>query len=246
VGLGLHALSKRLERLGGTWGAAARTDGARGSCFWMSVPFAETEEGREEEESGLCRRRMTLSYQRSMLGRVWSLPNFPPLRVLIVDDSVLYHRINSRLFCRKGYHVEVARHGAECLEILESSRSLTCSANRPEYSFDVVLMDDQMPVMDGLEAARQIRALEIIEKSKQGEESGGNNGSSSQRSPPPSFTPHILIIGTSVQCPVEMREQCLQSGMDGFIEKPLRVETFQELVAAVIVKNGDDHDVVTD
>jgi CheY-like chemotaxis protein len=127
-----------------------------------------------------------------------------PLKILLVDDSVLIQKTTSRALIKEGHHVEVAQHGAECLEMLEASQLATCV-----YDFDLILMDLQMPVMGGLEATRRIRAME------KSATSGGGTSSSG---------PHIKIVGVTASTEGEARSDCIDNGMDGFMEKPLVVK----------------------
>jgi CheY-like chemotaxis protein len=164
------------------------------------------------------------------------------LRILLVDDSALIRKATSRSLINEGYSVEVARQGAECLKMLEASRA-TCKSGG--YGFDVVLMDMQMPVMDGLEATRRIRALEQAEEERchggsRGGGSGGGGGSGVSR--------HITIIGVSAHTEGEARAECADCGMDSFIEKPLQMKHLRRcllsmnLVAEVKVNTSSSDD----
>ena len=130
----------------------------------------------------------------------------PSLKILLVDDSILIQKTTARSLRKAGHAVEVAQHGSECLKMLELSQ-LAPSV----FAFDLILMDLQMPVMDGYEATRRIRALE---------QSAGEDSS-----------PHILIIGVTANTESEARAECMESGMDGFMEKPLRVKEFEDYLA---------------
>jgi CheY-like chemotaxis protein len=157
------------------------------------------------------------------------------LRILLVDDSALIRKATSRSLTNEGYSVEVARQGAECLKMLEASRA-TCMSGG--YGFDVVLMDMQMPVMDGLEATRRIRALEQADTDAvvtegddkaSGDSGGGGGGSTVSR--------HIKIIGVSAHTEGEARAECADCGMDSFIEKPLQMKHLRRCLLSMGVRN---------
>ena len=128
------------------------------------------------------------------------------LRILLVDDSILIRKATSRSLIKEGHHVVLAQHGAECLKILAEAdvESYDESASKVihSYGFDLILMDLQMPVMDGIEATRRIRALEEAERAG----SGGRSHCGR----------HIMIIGVTANSEGEAREECIESGMDGF------------------------------
>jgi CheY-like chemotaxis protein/HPt (histidine-containing phosphotransfer) domain-containing protein len=109
-----------------------------------------------------------------------------PLRILIAEDHVTNQRLALLMLKRLGYRADVAANGLEALEALE----------RQQY--DVVLMDVQMPEMDGLEATRQIR-----------------------RRWPGAQGPRIVAMTAGAMR--EDRERCLAAGMDDFVSKPIRV-----------------------
>ena len=118
------------------------------------------------------------------------------MRVLLVEDNPVNQRLARLLLEKNGHFVTVAGDGREALRALESG------------PFDLVLMDVQMPHMDGLEATRAIRGRE--------KETGG-------RVPVVAMTAHALKGD---------RERCLEAGMDGYISKPIRADELLEVVAA--------------
>ncbi|MBI5653802.1 MAG: GAF domain-containing protein [Chloroflexi bacterium] len=118
-----------------------------------------------------------------------------PLRILLAEDNAVNQKLALRLLAQLGYRADVAANGIETLQAIA----------RQQY--DVVLMDVQMPEMDGLEATRAIRK-------------GGV--------PPPLHQPRIIAMTANAM--QGDREMCLSAGMDDYISKPIRVE---ELIRAL-------------
>ncbi len=119
-----------------------------------------------------------------------------PMRVLVVDDNAINRRINAELLRKRGHEVEVAENGREALDAIARSH------------FDCVLMDVEMPVMDGLTATRSVRAREAKQ--------GG----------------HVPIIAMTAYAMKGDRERCLEAGMDGYVSKPARaIELFAAIEA---------------
>ena len=105
-----------------------------------------------------------------------------------------------RLLQSQGHRATVARNGREAVERLSGAM------------FDVVLMDMQMPEMDGLEATREIRRSER------------ERGS------------HVPIIAMTANALTGDREQCLEAGMDGYVSKPLNPRKLQEEIGTVLLR----------
>ena len=120
-----------------------------------------------------------------------------PLRLLLVEDNVVNCELALRLLHKRGHVVVVATNGREALGLLEAQGFA---------NFDAVLMDVQMPEMDGMEATAAIR---VEEKT---------------------LGTHMPIIGVTAHAMKGDRERCLQGGMDGYVSKPIRPDAlFSEL-----------------
>ncbi|MCO6451640.1 MAG: GAF domain-containing protein [Caldilineales bacterium] len=115
-----------------------------------------------------------------------------PLRILVAEDNAINQKLALRLLSNMGYRADVAANGLEAIQAVERQR------------YDVILMDVQMPEMDGLEATRQIRKLLGLHQ------------------------PHIVAMTANAM--QGDREEALAAGMDDYVSKPIRVE---ELVSAL-------------
>ena len=126
-------------------------------------------------------------------GRVTSRP----LRILLAEDNPVNQLVASRILEKRGHVVVVVNNGREAVEALEPG------ATAP---FQVVLMDVQMPEMDGLDATAAIRARE--------KSSGG----------------HIPIVAMTAHAMEGDRDRCLKAGMDGYVIKPVEAGRLVESV----------------
>ncbi|MFV2067824.1 MAG: response regulator, partial [Pirellulales bacterium] len=128
-------------------------------------------------------------------------PPTRPLQILLAEDSLVNQKLAVGLLEKQGHSVSVARNGSEAVDLFESR------------SFDLVLMDVQMPEMDGLTATATIR-----EKEKK----TGN---------------HIPIVAMTAHVMKGDRDKCLEAGMDDYVSKPIHAKTLFATIAAVVERS---------
>jgi len=127
-----------------------------------------------------------------------------PLRILLAEDNIVNQKLASRLLEKHGHNVVIAANGRQALQRLENEE------------FDLVLMDVQMPEMDGFETTAMIRKME--------EATGA----------------HLPIVAMTAHAMQGDKERCLAAGMDGYLSKPLNVNELLVVVQAVLEKPGLD------
>ena len=175
TGLGL-AISKRLaEGMGGRIGVDSSE--GQGSCFWFELPLVATPESPPASASPAAEPPEAQPAPRKDL----SLP------LLLVEDHVVNQKLALALLGRLGYSVDLAENGVEAVR---------ATAGKP---YALILMDMQMPEMDGLEATRQIRS----------------------RAGPNMRVPIVALTANAMQSD---QEACRAAGMDDFLAKPFNRE----------------------
>jgi PAS domain S-box-containing protein len=128
-----------------------------------------------------------------------------PLRLLLAEDNIINQKVATRILSQMGYRPDVVHNGVEVLQALERQK------------YDVILMDIQMPDMDGLEATRRIRK----------EYTGA-------RRP--------WIIAMTANAMDSDRKNCFDAGMDGYLSKPVRIEALE----AELVRSSENIGQVVD
>lgn len=186
TGLGLSIAKSLVELMGGTITLTSAVN--QGSVFSFTIPF------------GFSATVSTPSVTEAHAGTVYDIAKpIHGARILLVDDNDI-NRFVAREFLEKaGLQVTCASHGGEALQLLQQT------------DFDAVLMDMQMPEMDGIQATSQIRRLP-----------GGSR---------------IPIIAMTAAATEGDREFCLESGMDEHIAKPIVPQVMLEKLVP-LVKNG--------
>ena len=116
------------------------------------------------------------------------------LQILLAEDTPTNQKVAQYLLTKRGHIVEIARNGRQALELIA------------QREYDVILMDVQMPVMDGFQATSAIRALADPAKAR------------------------LPIIAMTAHALKEDAERCIAAGMDAYVSKPIQVDEFIELV----------------
>ena len=182
TGLGLTITRRLVELMGGQLGVNNELD--KGSFFHFTLPT---------ESVGAAIPASSLQGARPDSGAKKESAPLPEVaqkfEILLVEDNPVNRKLALMLLERHGYQVTVANNGQEALDILSGRQ------------FAVVLMDMQMPVMDGLEATRAIRT---------GEKEGA--------------APRTPIITMTANAMLGDQERCMEAGMDNYLAKPIRVD----------------------
>ena len=201
TGLGLYSLSKRIESLGGSAGVTSRADGKQGSTFWFTFPYRPDVEAARVD----CHVEAVIGVDDLVIDTIL------PKRILVVDDSLSILKVTSRLLKMNGHTVETASNGSIGLKRLKEAYDLG--------SFDMVLTDLQMPVMDGVEATSRFRKFEEDKMTLQ-----HKSGIGKRRK-------RLLIVGMSANSDFQCKQEALNSGMDYFVTKPFAYKDLQPILS---------------
>jgi PAS domain S-box-containing protein len=189
TGLGLSITSRLVEMMQGKiW---VESQPGQGSTFYFTARLGIGEAKEAAPETPADETGTAAAKPRSA----------ESVQILLAEDSVVNQKLAIGLLRRKGYQVVVAGDGKEAVELLRSG------------GIDLILMDVQMPEMDGLEATKVIREMEQDDK-------------------------HVPIIAMTAHAMKGDRERCLAAGMDGYISKPIRAQSLYETIEQFVGSEG--------
>jgi len=176
TGLGLSICLRLVKLMRGGLNVFSRP--GEGAAFWFVIPL-------QTSEAHLAERiDETMDTNDS----------FSKLKILLVDDNLINQKVASRILTKAGHFVQVAGNGREAITKFRADK------------FDVILMDLQMPVMDGISASEEIRKIETDVMQP---------------------TPILALTANVLE---SQKEKCIKVGMNGFLTKPIRIkELFTEL-----------------
>jgi signal transduction histidine kinase/CheY-like chemotaxis protein len=193
AGLGLYFCKITVERWGGTIGAETKTKG--GTRFWFRLPrAAKTRDGLKKAASSghdapSAPQKSAIAVTRPRLDKPAK-----SLRILVAEDTDENRELVSELLKKRGHSVVGVADGRQALDELEKNH------------YDVVLMDEQMPRMDGLDATRAIR---------QKEKATGK---------------HQVVVALTGNVAEEDKQQRVEAGMDGFVPKPFEMHALFDTI----------------
>jgi signal transduction histidine kinase/CheY-like chemotaxis protein len=183
TGLGLTICKEIIDRFGGRVGVDSEV--GRGSTFWFELPVEATQ----------------LRPQETAAPANHTLEPLPRLNILVAEDNKVNQQVIIGYLKHLGQHVVMADNGAVALEQAAAVR------------FDLILMDMQMPVMDGIEATRRLRTSNAL-----------------------SFdTPIVALTANASE---QDRNLCLEAGMAGFQAKPISIAMLHRLIADTARQRG--------
>jgi two-component system, sensor histidine kinase len=190
TGLGLAITRRLVEMQGGE--ILVESKMGEGSAFFVNLTFGATKLPEDEPPAAEPEKDVQTEGTSA--------------RILLVEDNVVNQKVVLAMLRRKGYRIDIANDGREALGRLESAKR----------SYDLVLMDVQMPVLDGLETTRILRRDARWER--------------------------LPIVAMTAHAMTGDRERCLESGMNGYLAKPIQLAHLISTIEHYLMPAASSHD----
>ena len=170
------------------------------------------EEARQAGVTDFCSKPLFMSELRSVLAKPFLVEkpaveeapaavDFTGKQILLAEDNEMNQMIAVAILENAGFTIDIASNGAEAVEKMEQA---------PAGTYDVILMDIQMPIMDGYEAAKRIRAMEDQKKAE------------------------IPIVAVTANAFEEDRKIALEAGMNGHLAKPYDIDAIMQTLSEIL------------
>ncbi len=183
TGLGLAICSNLVTLMEGEIGVNSVV--GRGTEFWFNVPFTLTED-KNHENNG------------NGINGDFKIPE--DIKILYAEDNLINQKVTAMLLQKLGITCDIAHNGQEALEMFKNK------------SYDLIFMDMQMPVLDGIESTKAIREYEKLNKT----------------------TGQIYIVAVTANIFENDKQICFEAGMNDFISKPFKVAEIKEKIQNAI------------